>query len=272
MLSDICTRPVKAPLIWQESFTQDIPRICIAGRWNGDFGCRHWGSGYFGRVLNPCSTPHAKEVFDATKEWTFYLLGSRRNSKVIQKRPRIPRTHSNAGSTCNEWRPQRRTEVKLGEVSADRNKRWRWSPQRLLVSGRNRHHVEPRVRLYVPKQSDSQSHWSTLTWRDQDYAHKSGCVARKTYQRLLECRRESKFIRIMYGIHEVHFTVRKTSSRIHVVRERLTKIQATTRPHYLWPEIWIGMSKAAKKQEQQERAIEKPESKLRGIYFIDWED
>ena len=34
---------------------------------------------------------------------------------------------------------------------------------------------------------------------------------------------------------------------------RLTKIQATTRPDCLWPEIWIGMSKAAKKQEKQAR-------------------
>ena len=54
-------------------------------------------------------------------------------------------------------------------------------------------------------------------------------------------------------------------------RERLTKIQATTRPDYLWAEIWIGMSKAAQKKEKQEWAIEKPEldnaRKLRGIYL-----
>ena len=37
--------------------------------------------------------------------------------------------------------------------------------------------------------------------------------------------------------------------------ERLTKIQATTRPDCLWPEIRIGMSKAAKKQEKQEWAV-----------------
>ena len=37
-----------------------------------------------------------------------------------------------------------------------------------------------------------------------------------------------------------------------------TKIQATTRPDNLWPEIWSGMSKAALKMEEQEWAIEKP--------------
>ena len=57
---------------------------------------------------------------------------------------------------------------------------------------------------------------------------------------------------------------------------RLTKIQATTRPRYLLPEIWIGVSEAAKKKEKQEWAMEKPKldnaRKLRGIYFIAPED
>ena len=42
------------------------------------------------------------------------------------------------------------------------------------------------------------------------------------------------------------------------------------------PEIWSGMSKAAKKKEKQEWASEKPKldnaRKLRGFYFIDPED
>ena len=50
----------------------------------------------------------------------------------------------------------------------------------------------------------------------------------------------------------------------------------STRPDYLWPEIWLGMSKAAKRQEKREWVIEKPQldnaRKLRGVYFIDRED
>ena len=42
--------------------------------------------------------------------------------------------------------------------------------------------------------------------------------------------------------------------------ERLTKIQATTRPGYLWSEIWIGMSNAAKKQEKQEYWLSRSQS------------
>ena len=43
------------------------------------------------------------------------------------------------------------------------------------------------------------------------------------------------------------------------------------KPDYLWPEIRIGTSKAAKKLEEEGWAMEKPR-RLRGIYFIDPED
>ena len=56
-------------------------------------------------------------------------------------------------------------------------------------------------------------------------------------------------------------------------KERLTNIQATTRPDHWWPEIWSGMSMAAQRREKQQWAIEKPKldsaRKLRSIYFLD---
>ena len=58
--------------------------------------------------------------------------------------------------------------------------------------------------------------------------------------------------------------------------ERLTKIQATTRPDHVWPEVWTKIGKAAAKRETQERTREKPKldnaCRLRGIYFIDPDD
>ena len=57
---------------------------------------------------------------------------------------------------------------------------------------------------------------------------------------------------------------------------RLTKIQATTRPENLWPEVWFKMGKAAQKKEKLEWANEAPKldnaRKLKGVYFIDPED
>ena len=57
---------------------------------------------------------------------------------------------------------------------------------------------------------------------------------------------------------------------------RLRKRQATSRPDYLWPELWRGMSKNAKLREKHRWAIEKQKldnaRRLRGIYFIDAEN
>ena len=40
--------------------------------------------------------------------------------------------------------------------------------------------------------------------------------------------------------------------------ERLTKIQATSRPDHLWPEIWSGRSEEAQRRDKQQWSIEKP--------------
>ena len=57
---------------------------------------------------------------------------------------------------------------------------------------------------------------------------------------------------------------------------RLTRKQLTSRPDHLWPEHWEKMGRNAKLKERQKGSHEKPQldnaRKLRGIYFIDHED
>ena len=57
---------------------------------------------------------------------------------------------------------------------------------------------------------------------------------------------------------------------------RLTRKQLTCRPDHLWPELWENMGKNAKLKEKQKWSHEKLHldnaRKLRGIYFIDPED
>ena len=57
---------------------------------------------------------------------------------------------------------------------------------------------------------------------------------------------------------------------------RLTRKQLTSRPDYLWPELWKSMGKNAKLKEKQKWSEEKIHlenpRKLRGIYFIYPED
>ena len=57
---------------------------------------------------------------------------------------------------------------------------------------------------------------------------------------------------------------------------RLTKIQTTTRPDHVRPEVWTKNGKAAQNREKQEWAKEEPQldnaRKMKGIYFIDPDD
>ena len=59
-------------------------------------------------------------------------------------------------------------------------------------------------------------------------------------------------------------------------RVRLTKIQTTTRPDYVWTEVRTKIGKAAQNREKQEWAKEKPKldnaRKLRRMYLIDPDD
>ena len=57
---------------------------------------------------------------------------------------------------------------------------------------------------------------------------------------------------------------------------RLTKVQTTTRPDHVWPEVWTKIGKTAQNRDKQEWKNEKPKldnaRRLRGIYFIDPDD
>ena len=65
-------------------------------------------------------------------------------------------------------------------------------------------------------------------------------------------------------------------SMLLLVRVRLTKRQATSKPDHLWPELWIKLARNAKLREKQKWSIEKPKldnaRRLRGICVIDSED
>ena len=58
--------------------------------------------------------------------------------------------------------------------------------------------------------------------------------------------------------------------------ERLTKIQTTTRPDHVWPEIWTKIGKASQNRGKQEWEKEKPKfdnaRRLTGICFTESDD
>ena len=138
-----------------------------------------------------------------------------------------------------------------------------------------RHHVEPRVKLYSPRE---ESFPIPLQYID---------VSRTTHTNLDV--KQEKRIDDYWNIDGsrdlsdpwtgfTQFTVleEKPPDGCMSSRERLTRKQLTSRQDHLWPELWKSMGKHAKLKEKQKWSEEKLHlenaTKLRGIYFIDPED
>ena len=138
-----------------------------------------------------------------------------------------------------------------------------------------RHHVEPRVKLYSPRE---ESFPIPLKYID---VSRTACTILDVKQE----RRIDDYWNID-GSRDLS-DPRTGFTRFTVLGEkapdgymwsgvRLTKKQLTSRPDHLWPELWKSMGKHAKLKEKQKWSSEKLHlenaRKLRGIYFIDPED
>ena len=138
-----------------------------------------------------------------------------------------------------------------------------------------RHHVEPRVKLYSPRE---ESFPIPLKYID---------VTRTTQTKLdvkLEKRIDdywnidgSRDLSDPWtGFTQFTLLDEKAVDAYMWSGWRLTRKQLTSRPDHLWPELWKSMGKNAKLKEKQKWSEEKIHldnaRKLRGIYFIDTED
>ena len=138
-----------------------------------------------------------------------------------------------------------------------------------------RHHVEPRVKLYSPRQ---ESFPIPLKYID---------ISRTTHTNLdvKQERRIDDYWNIDgstdlsdYWTGFTQFTLLEEKPPDGYIwsGRRLTRKQLTSRPNCLWPELWTKMGKTAQLKERQKWSHEKPQldnaRKLRGIYFIDPEE
>ena len=140
---------------------------------------------------------------------------------------------------------------------------------------KNRHHVEPRVKLYPPRE---ESFLFPLKYID---------VTRTTHTNL-DVKQEKRiddywnidgsrdFSDPWTGFTQFTLLEEKAPDGYMWSGGRLTRKQLTSRPDHLWPELWKSMGKHAKLKEKQKWSNEKLHldnaRKLRGIYFIDPED
>ena len=122
-----------------------------------------------GRIGNLSSKNQCKRSIDATKEWTFYIPSS---------------------TWTEEYRGFQPTETQ-DDAEAGRETSGRCKVTSSIVITLNLEFST----LYAERRNIPKS--TEIHWRDQSYLYKTGRVARKTCWRLLECWRESKFIRFM---------------------------------------------------------------------------
>ena len=138
-----------------------------------------------------------------------------------------------------------------------------------------RHHVEPRVELYSPRE---ESFPIPLKYID---------VSRTTCTNL-DVKQEKRIDDYWNidgsrdlsdpwtGFTQVTQLEEKPPDGFMWSGGRLTRKQLTSRPDHLWPELWKSTGKHAKLKEKQKWSEEKLHlenaRKLRGIYFIDPED
>ena len=138
-----------------------------------------------------------------------------------------------------------------------------------------RHHVEPRVKLYSPRE---ESFPIPLKYIDVSR------TTRTNFDVMQERRiddnwnfdRSRDLSDSWTGFTQFTLLEEKPPNGYMWSGERLTRKQLTSRPDHLWPELWEKMRKNAKLKEKQKWSHEKPKlenaRKLRGIYFIDLED
>ena len=131
-----------------------------------------------------------------------------------------------------------------------------------------RHHAEPRVKLYVPREETF-----TIPLLCIDVTRATSATLAPRIDEYWNVEGSRDLSDSWTGFTLITILDEKPPDGYTWFRERLTKKQTTSRPDYLWPEIWKDMSEAARRKEKQQWAVEKPKldnaRRLRGIYFTD---
>ena len=123
-----------------------------------------------------------------------------------------------------------------------------------------RHHVEPRVKLYSPRE---ESFPIPLKYIDVSRTtHTNFDVMQEAASMTIgiSMNQETCLILGQVSLSSLHWK-RKPAEGYLWSGWRLTKRQATSRPDHLWPELWRGLARNAKVREKHKWAIRKTEAR-----------
>ena len=154
-----CERSVKNPSIWKESFTWIVPRIrSVRGQnlegWRTDR--RPWGVGDDGRIGNLLEKTQC-ERGDISQTRRIYFSNRRWTNQNTRRRSGTENVHLDTGTSNSRRRSRRFLGQSEGsllpphdsfpDAGEARNDFWSMSGNFIY-----RHHVEPRVKLYSPRE------------------------------------------------------------------------------------------------------------------------
>ena len=138
-----------------------------------------------------------------------------------------------------------------------------------------RHHVEPRVKLYMPREESFDTPLKYIDVTRTTHAS-FDVLLEKNIDDYWNADGEKEVSDAWTGLTRFILLNERPPDGKTWSGERLTKKQTTSRPDNVWPDMWKHMSDASKRKAKQKWAIEIPKlhnaRQLRGIFFIEPED
>ena len=206
---------------------------------------------------------NAKAVSNAEKKWKLHIPSRRWNSQILLESTASENIHFNPGASGTRRRTRNSSrKIRWNTFSNPTSRRLNADDEKaksdfwtFTWKNKKRHHVQPRVKLYVPRE---ESFPIPLKYID---VTRTTCTSLDV---LLEKNIEDYWNvdgekEVSDRIRKICSTNGKATGRIHMVREETYMVSKL-------------MSDAAKKKAKQRRAIEKPKldkaRQLRGILFI----
>ena len=148
-------------------------------------GRRHWRIGGDGRIWTPRPKAQCKGSANAKERWTFHIPGRRWNSQKLLEKVRIWEHPLESGSVGHEEKNKKNLQEKSDELQTptpiqedstrddEEAKSDFWTITGEFIY---RHHVVPRVKLYVPREESFPFRWSTSTLPEQHIHHWTYCL------------------------------------------------------------------------------------------------